>query len=38
MGNMKNATDATMMKTATRRDQTYSAGLAKGLTLFLTRP
>jgi N-acetylmuramoyl-L-alanine amidase len=38
MGNMKNATDAGMMKTATRRDQTYAAGLAKGLTLYLTRP
>ncbi len=37
LGNMRNATDAKNMKTASYRDQVYAAGLAKGVAKYLKR-
>ncbi|WP_426562974.1 N-acetylmuramoyl-L-alanine amidase [Angustibacter sp. McL0619] len=37
LGNMKNATDAAHMRSASWRDSVYAAGLARGLATFLRR-
>lgn len=37
LGNMRNPTDATQMKTDSYRDDVYAAGLARGVTGYLTR-
>lgn len=37
LGNMKNASDARRMRSARQRDTVYAAGLARGVTSFLTR-